>query len=324
MDGCMALTAQTIGMKKALLTVLLSILPLPVMGQAPGEIPPVIDVHLHAPSRPGPIDSTIQTLRSHLALMDSLNVRRAVLNGVPDALYAWHQEAPNRTIPSLLFPCENGTAANWGRPCGFEGGSEFPNVSRVKDAIESGRIEALGEVSPQYLGLEPSDPRMTPYFALAEEQDVPVFIHMGPGPPFTAYEENPFAVKSPNYRATAGNPLLLEEVLLRHPDLRLAVMHAGWPMLDEMVFLLYQHPQVYVDVAFLQYTEVIPRSEYYTYLRRLVEAGFGKRIMFGSDNGLKEGVTAILEAEFLTEQQKRDILCNNAARFLRLDEEVCQ
>ncbi len=38
---------------------------------------------------------------------------------------------------------------------------------------------------------------------------------------------------------------------------------------------------------------------------------------------LEEGVAAILEADFLTDQQKRDILCNNAARFLRLGEEVC-
>lgn len=288
------------------------------------ESPPVIDVHLHATGSPAPVDSTMQTLRSHLALMDNLNVRRAVLNGVPDVLYAWHKEAPDRTIPALQFPCENGKAFNWGRPCGFEDDSDFPEISRVKDAIESGRVEALGEVSPQYLGLKPSDPRMAPYYSLAEEQDIPVFIHLGLGPPFAAYEENPFAVKSPNYRATAGNPLLLEEVLLRHPDLRVAVMHAGWPMLDEMVFLLYQHPQVYVDVAFLQNTQIIPRSEYYAYLRRLVEAGFGKRIMFGSDNSLKEGISAILDADFLSEQQKQDILCNNAARFLRLDEKICQ
>ena len=46
--------------------------------------------------------------------------------------------------------------------------------------------------------------------------------------------------------------------------------------------------------------------------------------MFGSDGGLgnlEEGIQAILEAEFLTEAQKRDILYHNAARFLRLPDE---
>jgi predicted TIM-barrel fold metal-dependent hydrolase len=56
----------------------------------------------------------------------------------------------------------------------------------------------------------------------------------------------------------------------------------------------------------------------------LVEAGFGDRILFGSDGSLEEGVDAILEAEFLTGQQKQDILCNNAAQFLRLKEEICR
>jgi predicted TIM-barrel fold metal-dependent hydrolase len=38
---------------------------------------------------------------------------------------------------------------------------------------------------------------------------------------------------------------------------------------------------------------------------------------------LSDGVDAILDADFLTDQQKADILCNNAARFLRLGEDVC-
>lgn len=46
-------------------------------------------------------------------------------------------------------------------------------------------------------------------------------------------------------------------------------------------------------------------------------SGVREGIVFGSDSGLKEEVAASVEAEFLTEQQKQDILCNNAARFLR-------
>ena len=55
---------------------------------------------------------------------------------------------------------------------------------------------------------------------------------------------------------------------------------------------------------------------------------FGKRIMFGSDQGEWPGVIGpaidiIDEAPFLTKEQKADIFYNNAARFLRLsDEEI--
>jgi len=59
----------------------------------------------------------------------------------------------------------------------------------------------------------------------------------------------------------------------------------------------------------------------------LVDAGFGKRIMFGSDTPAgsdRRGIDAILAADFLTAEQKADILCGNAMRFLRLPEAVCR
>ena len=87
-------------------------------------------------------------------------------------------------------------------------------------------------------------------------------------------------------------------------------------MLDDMLAVLWHHPNVYVELGHLQIA--ISRAEYYFYLKRLVDAGFGDRVMFGSDNEYEEGIQAILTAEFLTEGQKRDILYNNASRFLRL------
>ena len=119
--------------------------------------------------------------------------------------------------------------------------------------------------------------------------------------------------------------MLLEEVLLRHKRLRLFVMHAGWPQLDSMSALMYAHPNVYVDTGALSFESVVPRAGYYRHLRGLVEAGFAKRIMFGSDfpNQVNAGIAAILAADFLTTEQKADILCNNAARFVRLSPSVC-
>lgn len=295
----------------------------PLIAQVPDQRPPVIDVHMHAPSSPGRVEDFQPELHSWITMMDNLNVRLSVLSGVPDILFAWHQETGDRVIPSLLFPCENGVSFNWGRPC-FEGGGDWPDIDRLREDIEAGRIRALGEMGPQYLGLSPSDEAFEPYFALAEEYDLPVFIHMGPGPPFSAYEENPFDVRSPNYRAAAGNPLLLEEALLRHPRVRVVVLHAGWPLADEMVLMLYQHPQLYAEVGLLQWTDIFPRDEYYSFLRRLVRAGFADRILFGSDTLLEEGIDAILEADFLTDEQKAGILCKNAAEFLRLGEEICR
>jgi predicted TIM-barrel fold metal-dependent hydrolase len=96
--------------------------------------------------------------------------------------------------------------------------------------------------------------------------------------------------------------------------------------MDELLGLLYAHPQVYVDVAVINW--VLPEAEFHAYLRRIVDAGFSQRIMFGSDNMLRpesiDLAIARTSAPFLTDDQKRDILCRNAAKFLRLGNDICR
>ena len=55
-----------------------------------------------------------------------------------------------------------------------------------------------------------------------------------------------------------------------------------------------------------------------------MRAGVGKRLMFGSDQvywpeTIGRAIEAIESADFLTDEQRRDIFYNNAARFLRLN-----
>jgi predicted TIM-barrel fold metal-dependent hydrolase len=74
----------------------------------------------------------------------------------------------------------------------------------------------------------------------------------------------------------------------------------------------------------------LPRRAFNTHLKGLVELGLSKRIMFGSDQmmwpeAIEIAIETIESADFLTEEEKRDIFYNNAARFLRLsDEEIAR
>ncbi len=68
----------------------------------------------------------------------------------------------------------------------------------------------------------------------------------------------------------------------------------------------------------------MPRAAFHDYLYRLMRAGLGKRLKFGSDQMqspevIEVGIESIEPAPFLTEGEKRDIFYNNAARFLRLE-----
>jgi hypothetical protein len=295
-------------------SVITALLASPVGAQAGSRRPPVIDVHVHSTT----------TSPGALAKLDSLNVRYLFLSGLASDLRVWAEVDTTRYLPALVFPCDGGRAPITGRPC-YDTATDLPDTTWLRGELSARRIRGFGEMSPQYLGMSPADPRLEPYWALAEEFDIPVGIHMGFGPPGAAYESSPMPFKSPSYRMAANDPMLLEEVLLRHKTLRLFVMHAGWPRLENMLALLYAHPHVYVDVAGLQTESVVPRAEYERYLRGLVQAGFDKRVMFGSDfpDQLRTGVDRILAADYLTEEQKADILCGNAARFLRLGAEIC-
>ncbi len=128
---------------------------------------------------------------------------------------------------------------------------------------------------------------------------------------------------SERYRARLHSALTLEPVLVKHPKLRVYIMHAGFPMIDDLLALMYAHPQVYVGIGVIVYSQ----PDFLDYLGRIVRAGYGKRVMFGSDQmvwpeTIERGIEVIKSAPFLTEEQKRDILYNNAARFLRLSEQT--
>jgi predicted TIM-barrel fold metal-dependent hydrolase len=233
-----------------------------------------------------------------LAMLEKYNIT-AVTSGSVARVAEWKQKAPQRIIAGVSFGVEDAIP-----------------LKRLRALHAAGQLQVLGELGPQYEGIGPTDPRLEPYWALAEELDVPVAIHMGPGPPGA-----PYLPGLGTYRMALSNPLLLEDVLVKHPKLRLYVMHAGWPMSDAMVALLYAHPQVYVDTGVIDY--VLPRAEFHRHLQRLVEAGFGKRIMFGSDqmvwpDAIPIAIANIESARFLSAAQRRDILHDNAARFLRL------
>jgi uncharacterized protein len=306
--------------------------------QSPALRPPIIDMHLHAHSLdqygggfpncandqeilfPGidprePIvfgrlktcgSSVPAAATDELVMKESLSALTrhnifAVTSGRLDTVRSWHAAAPERIIPAHAF-----------------GDPGAPSPEEFRHLVSNGELALFAEVSPQYQNMMAGDPSLEPYFALAEDMDVPVGIHLGEGPVGGAYWA------TPAYRARLSSPLQLEDILIRHPRLRVYVMHYGSPLVDEMIALLFAHPQLYVDIAGNDWTQ--PRPHFYAQLRRLIEAGFIKRIMWGSDqmvwpSAIDVAIDTIEQATFLSDDQKRDIFYNNAARFLRFTPE---
>jgi predicted TIM-barrel fold metal-dependent hydrolase len=281
-------------------------------GQAKIQRQPIIDVHLHSESLsnlkdwgPNPVtrkkapESVEEHIKQTLAVMDRYNIVLGIVSGDLESVEQFRKSAPDRI---------------WAGPSRGLPGLDIENLRAL---YKSGRLKIMGEVCAQYDGLSPSDPILDPYFALAESLDAPACVHMGMSLPGITQSD-------PKFRVALGNPLLLEEMLNRHPRLRVWIAHMGYPFLQETYGILGVYPQVYADISA---SWLGTREGFYANLREEIAQDCGKQIMFGSDqmtwpDGIGIAIEWIEKADFLSAEQKRDILYNNAARFLRLSPEL--
>jgi predicted TIM-barrel fold metal-dependent hydrolase len=283
---------------------------------------PIIDVHMHAYPASEAIDGSLSNpvtrkppglkdgeahMRACLAEMQRLNIVTGIVSGgTGDRLAAamhWHDAAPDRIIAGA----------------GVRGSEDtpLPELGVLRKAFADRRLRVLGEVTAEYAGQTLSDPQYEAYLALAEEFDVPVALHTATFPPGTSYDRC-----CRNARVRLGNPALIEEALNRHPKLRVNLMHAAWPYLEETIALMSVYPQVYADLGWCAWG--LPRAEFYAYLGALTRAGFSQRVMFGSDQQywpdlIGVSVDTVDSAPFLTAAEKRDIFHDNAVRFYKLE-----
>ena len=295
------------------------------LGQAATTRPhePVIDVHLHGYASdprwqarvPNPVTGTPMTATTEdahrRAVMDQMrryNVVAAVLSSgqatTTPVLQRFTSISSLHFLPAVAFEAPTEVTPEW-----------------IRAEHRAGRLAVIGEIGAPYAGFSAGDSAYEPFFALAEELDIPIALHVGSAGGSATY------TGSPKYRMELNRPLRLEDMLARHPRARVQMMHAGWPFTDEAVALMRLHPQVYADIGVIDWTQ--PRAEFHRHLQRLVDAGFAKRIMFGSDamvwpEAIGMAVEALDAASFLTREQKRDVFCRNAATFLKLAPSTCE
>ena len=291
--------------------------------QEEAKRPPIIDMHMHMyqwnrygdPPPPNYISRQVPTARTdveaieaYIARMNRYNIELAVGSAQLEMVQKWTSYAPDRFLGGLQFP-RNTTP-------GEPRTTVWPDTSELRHLFESGQLQVMGEILSQYAGVAPNDFLLEPYFALAEELGVPVCFHTGFSEPMTPYTTDP------DFRVRYNNPMLLEDVLIKHPKLRIYIAHGGYPFVQETIAMMLMYQQLYLDVSSINW--ILPRKEFHDYLQRLMRLYMGKRILFGSDqmiwpDAIDMGIEAIESATFLSEEQKRDIFYNNAVDFLRLN-----
>ena len=138
-------------------------------------------------------------------------------------------------------------------------------LAEVDRAVQELGLRGL-KMAPIYGGWDPVDPRALKIFARAEELGLPIMFHQG-----TTYPR-----KAPLKYA---NPVLLEDIALRFPDLKMIIAHIGHPWEAEAIVLIRKQPNVFADISALFYRP----WQYYNSLRLAVEYGVADKLLFGTD-----------------------------------------
>lgn len=272
----------------------------------------IIDVHFHAhkfsdfanPPSPNPITGKIpkwkndkDVIEMMLAKLKENNVVKVITTGSLATIQDFQMADPERFIPSLGYPVGN---------------NPLPDTASFIRNFQEKKFLVFGELGLQYVGKTLADAELEPYLAICERMGIPVALHTGMSFPNTTY------TCCPKFRTYLGNPQLIEEVLVNHPKLKIQLMHLGFPWLQETKAIMNVYPQVYADIAAIDWLRPLP--EFYSYFKSFIDGGFGKRIMYGSDqmaweDAIPLSIKNIENAPFLTEGQKQDIFYNNAAKF---------
>ena len=125
---------------------------------------------------------------------------------------------------------------------------------------------------PPYSHIRANDRRVYPFYEVAMANDVVVYFHHGGGIGGGGGEP---------YRAPLkyARPLLLDDVVIDFPELRIHVEHMAYPWGEELFALMKRAPNVYTDVS-----ELFARPTLLAwYLVMAKEYGVIDRVIWGSD-----------------------------------------
>lgn len=151
---------------------------------------------------------------------------------------------------------------------------------------------------PMTFGVAPNDRRCYPLYAKCSELGIPVGLQVG-----HSAETLP---------SNIGHPMLVDDVAIEFPDLKINLSHTGWPWTGEFISMLWRHPNVYGDISAYFPKTLDPE------LVRAMDRQLRGKIMLGSNGFDLTRCVRELEELPLKDQTKERIKRENAIEFLGL------
>ncbi|AKH70675.1 putative TIM-barrel fold metal-dependent hydrolase [Spongiibacter sp. IMCC21906] len=149
---------------------------------------------------------------------------------------------------------------------------------------------------PITFGIAPNDRRCYPLYAKCVELGVPVGLQVG-------HSAEPLP-------SNVGRPMLVDDVAIEFPTLKINLSHTGWPWTAEFISMLWRHPNVYGDISAYFPKTLDPE------LIRAMDRQLRNKIMIGSNGfDLKRCADELSELG-LRDKTLQRILHDNAVEFL--------
>jgi uncharacterized protein len=249
----------------------------------------IVDVHAHTPTHTGPVppeelrtyagwrvDRVVTTTNSWAdfdAAMSAADVVTVFNIAVDDPESAtgltYRPERTNDATAEFV-------AADPVRRIGFLS----VNPTRAGALAEADRCRDLGlvgvKLGPNYQNFDPLTDQALEFYAYCERHRLPIMLHTGASP-----------IQQAPLRYT--HPLVVDEIALRFPELRIVMAHMGHPFAEETVVTIRKHPHVYADVSSIYLRPWVC----YRSLIAAVEWGTAHKLLLGSDFPIANTAEAI-------------------------------
>lgn len=139
------------------------------------------------------------------------------------------------------------------------------SMELLRHAIEDLGLKGV-KFGPIYNGVALDDPRLEPICKYCVANNLPLTMHMG-----TTFAKD--------FSNRLGNPMAVEDLARRFPDLKLIMAHMAHPWFEECVTIVRRQPNVYAEISAIYYRQ----WQFYNVMMAIQEYQVADKIFFGSD-----------------------------------------
>jgi len=266
----------------------------------------LIDCHVHLnqydDAEPLPVD---QRVRHLLQVMEENAVDHAVV-------LTSYTVTPHRPhIDEVIAAVAGDPRLSIVEGLRWRGAGERTDLFNMEERIRRDQVKGI-KLYPGYDGYAINDPSLESFFLLADKYDVPIMIHTGD-------------TYSKRAKVRQAHPLLVDDVAVDYPEVKIIMCHLGNPWFDDAAEVLYKNDNVFADISGLVLGDFTAEFERRT-LERMREmihyaGNVGRQLLFGTDwplVGMKSYIRFFRELE-LTEEERVGVAWKNAAKLFKID-----